>query len=225
MSNNDVLSIFSREFDQPPVITEQMLADLRANINVNDSDFDKIFPHYYQLQSAVHWSSIQVAAQIADWIKPLKRKKFIDIGCGVGKLCILLRLLTDHEIYGIEQRRNLVKIANEIIERNNLQNLFVTEENMLDLNWADYDIYYLYNPFQEHVVGEGIGVLEGNVDFDKKHFVHYTSEVFRQLAWAAPGKCLITFHGYGGSVPRSWKMTKSRHIENGDLTMWIKEGT
>lgn len=223
MSKFEVLDIFSRKFESPPILSKKTVQDIQSGDLVNDDEFDMIFPHYYSLQSPVHWSPIAVARQIAEWINPLKQKKIIDIGCGVGKLCILLQILTQHRIYGIEQRDNLVQIANEIVNRNGLKNISIKNLNMLDLNWEEYDIYYLYNPFQEHVSDDGPCIIETNIELDKKYFVHYTAEVFRQLTWAKQGKQLITFHGFGGRMPSGWRLLSSRHIEDGDLMMWVKE--
>jgi SAM-dependent methyltransferase len=219
----DVLELFPKIFSSNPVLQIEMIEKIRSGGSVKDCDFDHIFPPYYQFQSPIHWSPISVARQISQWISPLKRQSFVDIGCGVGKICLLLRILTDFEITGIEQRPKLVEIGNKIIELNNLKNISIIQMNMLELNWDLHDIYYLYNPFQEHITDAGICIIENDLDFDAKNYAQYTSEVFRQLTWARPGKVLITFHGYGGNIPSGWKMAASNHLENGDLTMWIKE--
>lgn len=215
--------LLPKKFIAEPLLTPVLIERLCSGEEVDDIDFDQIFPPYYQFQSPVHWSSIRVARQIAGWLKSLKRRSIVDIGCGVGKLCFLLRVLTDYEIVGIEQRPKLVGIANKIIKINGFKNLSIVQKNMLELDWDLYDVYYLYNPFQEHLVHEGFCSIENDIEFDRKNFAQYTSEVFRQLTWAKPGKVLITFHGYGAAVPSGWKKVEIRRIENGDLTMWIKE--
>jgi len=219
----EIVELFPKTFSTKPLLTSKLIEQIQLGKGTEETEFDHIFPPYYRFQSTVHWSSISVARQISNWIKSLNLKSVVDIGCGVGKLCLLLRILTNYEIYGIEQRPNLVEIANKIIKVNSFKNILITQMNMLDLDWDSYDIYYLYNPFQEHIAEEGFSIIEKNIEFDTKKYAHYTSEVFRQLTWAKPGKMLITFHGYGGNVPSAWTMVASRHIDNGDLTMWIKE--
>jgi SAM-dependent methyltransferase len=219
---DEVIDLFPKKFTAKPLLSVEIIEQLCLGSDIQDSEFDQIFPPYYQFQSTIHWTPIVAARQIAKWITPLGRKSFVDIGCGVGKLCLLLRILTNYRIAGIEQRPKLVGIANKILQINNFKNISIVQMNMLDLNWDKHDIYYLYNPFQEHVTDEGLCIIENDLEFDQKNYAQYTSEVFRQLSWAKPGKVLITFHGYGGSVPPSWRMVASRHIENGDLTMWIK---
>ncbi|MGZ5279808.1 MAG: methyltransferase domain-containing protein [Pseudobdellovibrionaceae bacterium] len=220
---HNVMDLLPQKFIAEPILSSVLIERLCSVEDVEYVDFDQIFPPYYQFQSPVHWSPIRVARQIADWLRPLERKSIVDIGCGVGKLCFLLRILTDYEIVGIEQRPKLVGIANKIIERNDFKNISIVQKNMLELDWDLYDVYYLYNPFQEHMVHEGFCSIDHDIEFDRKNFAYYSSEVFRQLTWAKPGKVLITFHGYGAAVPRGWRMFASLRVENGDLTMWIKE--
>jgi len=220
---DQVVSPFSRKFAAKPILPAELIEQLCLGSDIQDSKFDQIFPPYYQLQSTIHWSPIAVARQIADWIVPLHLKSFIDVGCGVGKLCFLLRILTKYKITGIEQRPNLVRIANKIVEVNRFNDISIVQMNALNLDWDKHDIYYLYNPFQEQLASEGPCIIENDIEFDQKNYVLYTSEVFRQLSWAKIGKVLITFHGYGASVPPSWRMVASRHIGNGDLKIWIKE--
>jgi SAM-dependent methyltransferase len=219
----NVSDLLPKKFITEPILTPGLIERLCSGEDVDDIDFDQIFPPYYQFQSPVHWSSIGVARQTADWLRSLQRRSIVDIGCGVGKLCFLLRILTDYKIVGIEQRSKLVGIANKIIKTNDFKNISIVQKNMLELEWDSYDVYYLYNPFQEHLVHEGFCSIENDIEFDQKNFAYYTSEVFRQLTWAKPGKVLITFHGYGAAVPRGWRMVANRRIEKGDLTMWIKE--
>jgi len=219
----EIFELFPKKFSTKPVLAPKVVEQILSGKSIEETEFDQIFPPYYQYHSTIHWSSIRVARQISNWIKPLNRKSVVDIGCGVGKLCLLLRILTNYEIFGIEQRPKLVEIANKIIKVNAFKNISITQMNMLDLNWDLHEIYYLYNPFQEHIADEDICVIEKDIELDTKNYAHYTSEVFRQLTWAKPGKVLITFHGYGGIVPSAWRMVANRHIDNGDLTMWIKE--
>lgn len=223
MPEVEIFKQYPKIFTSPPVLSKDLVHRLQNGGDVQDLEFDDIFPAYYRIVSDIHWSSIEVARQIASWLSDKPKLRLIDIGCGVGKLCLLLRLLTKHEIYGIEQRVNLVRIARTIIDQNNLKQISIKSMNMIDLDWSEYDIYYLYNPFQEHQIGNGFSVIENNIDLDPKYFAQYTSEVFRQLAWAERGKMLITYHGFGGRMPPSWRMVTSKQIDNGHLELWLKE--
>jgi SAM-dependent methyltransferase len=205
-----------------------------------DQLFDSLLPVRYRCVSNTQWTSAQVAEQIAlllESIKPTEEAgadlvatpasplTFIDIGSGVGKLCILLALRMSRsnlKFFGIEQRKNLVKISEKIRAANNLDNVHFAHRNMMELAWEKFDIYYLYNPFQEHVVEAGGSQIDHEIDFDRSFYTHYITEVYRQLSWADKGKRLITFHGYGEMVPDSWTLRASQIIEKGSLCLWEK---
>lgn len=199
------------------------MSKLRFGEDVDEDRFDRIFAPQYHLQSSVHFSPIEVARWIALWIAPLDVRRFVDIGCGVGKLCLLMRILSNHEVCGIEQRPKLVKVANKIIRSNYFKNIHVIEKNMMDLKWIDFDIYYFFNPFQEHLFAGIGGALDRDIEFDAKTYYEYTTEVFKQLNFAKRGKFLITYHGYGGEIPSRWRKLAEKRIDNGDLIFWVND--
>jgi SAM-dependent methyltransferase len=152
------------------------------------------------------------------------KARFMDIGSGVGKLCTLLSFLTNLEIFGLEQREDLFKISQTVAIQNSLSRVHFIHGNMLDLNWQEYDIFYLYNPFQEHTIGESsdIGLIDRNIALDGKYYAQYISEVFRQMTWLEPGKKVIIYHGYGSAMPPSMKLVRSHYVANGHLCLWEK---
>ena len=213
-----------------PEVLEQALTDN----SFADQLFDSWLPVKYRCVSNTQWTSARVAAQIALYVEAAEREvspasaeplKFIDIGSGVGKLCILLGMrLAQKNIrfFGIEQRKSLVKVSEQIRKVNQLTNVHFSHKNMLELSWEKFDIYYLYNPFQEHIVAAGGSQIDHEIDFDRSFYTHYITEVYRQLSWADRGKKLITFHGYGEMVPDSWTLRSSQIIEKGSLSFWEK---
>src|SRR5258708_1961026 len=104
----EIVNLLPKTFSTEPVLAPKAIEQIRSGKGIEEKEFDQIFPPYYQSQSTIHWSPISVAQQISIWIKRLNRKSVVDIGCGAGKLCLLLRILTNYEIFGIEQRPNLV---------------------------------------------------------------------------------------------------------------------
>ncbi|WP_374073491.1 methyltransferase domain-containing protein [Bdellovibrio bacteriovorus] len=215
--------LLSEKFESPPILPLELIQHLKSGVPLDDNEFDQILPPLFRFLSPVHWTSIKVAQTLAEWLQPYKGKKFIDLGSGVGKLCILLRLLTDLEIYGVEQRRNLVAISDEIVSVNNLDRVKFSNGNLIDLNWADYDIYYLYNPFQEHVSALNAFLIDSNIKMSTDHYRQYIAKVSEELKKAKEGTVLITYHGYGGSTNKFWKLIHSQFIEGGFLCMWIKD--
>lgn len=201
-------------------LTKQILTSAPS---AKDELFDEFLPEIFKKVASIHWTPIEAIRIIAEYLKDLDDdSSFIDIGSGCGKLCTILSLLVKFKIYGIEQRPELYKIAEKIKTANHLDNVNYYCGNMLEMDWNHFDVYYLYNPFQEHISGLSGMRINHKIPFDKKYYIMYTNEVYRQLCWAKPGKRLITFHGYGGSIPSTWRMVQSRVIGHGDLTMWEK---
>lgn len=196
---------------------------LLANDRVEDFEFDQILPPKFRALADTHWSPIEVARRIAAVAKDQPRARFVDIGSGAGKLCLLLALLTDLDITGIEQRNDLVKISQELCDANAPGRVQFIHGNMLTLDWDQFDIFYLYNPFQEHTCCQSRDdVIDRNVQLSRKTYAKYIDEVFRQLVLLKPKKKVITFHGYGGRMPKSLKLLESFRIENGTLQIWEK---
>lgn len=208
----------------PPLIAPEAVREIQGSDDFPDVEFDKIYPPRMAKMSNTQWSSLKVAHRIADMVGKNSKSRFIDIGSGIGKLCTLLHFLTDLEIFGIEQRKDLFEVSQAIAKANSLNRLHFIHGNMLDLNWEDYDIFYLYNPFQEHLCTyTDFALIDKNIELDRKYYVQYLDEVFRQMTWLAPGKKVITFHGYGGRMPPSMSFLNSCPVDNGELCLWEKK--
>lgn len=215
----------SENFERPPLLPSDFIQNLTSDLPLDNIEFDQVLPPLYRFLSSAQWTSIKVAQTLSAWLKPHGRKKFIDLGSGVGKLCVLLRILTDLEIYGVEQRQHLVDISRKIAAANDLDRILFSTGNLIELNWTDYDIFYLYNPFQEHVAFSDTFLIDKNIDLSRAHFNHYSAKVLEELKKVKDGSILITFHGYGGSIPKSWSMKHSQFVEGGFLSMWVKNST
>lgn len=229
--------IFSEDFKRAPKISEDFVQKLQKSFLelgippsptsveslIDDLEFDQILPPLHRFLSSAQWTSINVAQLVAKWLSPYQNKKFLDAGSGVGKLCILLRYLTDLEIYGVEQRESLVKISQEIIQTNALHRITFEQRNIHEVKFADYDIIYLYNPFQEHVCYSETLIIDKTIELDRKFFLEYTAKIFEELKNLKKGSVLITFHGYGGKVPKTWTLKYNQFVEGGFLSMWVKD--
>lgn len=214
--------ILSKEFNKNPVI-KNFDKILSKQLEFKDEHFDKILPPYYLFCSTIHWTSFEVAIIIAEWLQNYEKRKFIDIGCGPGKLCLYLRIYTTLNIHGIEQRKNLVNIANEIINTNNVSNIKILHMNMLDLRWDEYDIFYLFNPFYEHSHKVEFYHIDNNIKHCKEKYDLYLSVVYENLERLQKGKIIITYHGFGKIPPLSWKLINRKYVRSGFLEMWEKQ--
>ena len=203
----------------PPNLLESIVSGEKTY----DFEFDQALPPRLRALADIHWSPIEVARTIAFALKDCPRARFIDIGAGPGKLCLLLALMTDWEIYGIEQREDLVTVARQICDENAPGRVHMIHGNMLTLDWDHFDIFYLYNPFQEHMCGrDGTVPIDRKIHMTRRFYAKYVDEVFRQLVLLKAKQRVITFHGYGGRLPTSLKLLKSWQIEKGTLSIFEK---
>ena len=216
--------ISSKEFNKPPILPKNFEFLANNKCEIADNVFNAILPSYYRAVAAIHWTPVQIAKQIAELLIDCDPKsKFLDIGSGCGKLCVVLSYLSNIKFHGIEQRKDLFDIANRISLENQRQNVSFQLGNFLELDdWDEYDIIYLFNPFQEHITDIDGMRIDANINFSRRYFTQYINAVFWQLCSAKAGLKLITYHGYGGRIPHSWKLAKSQIRDGSDLSLWEK---
>ena len=201
------------------------LQKLRAGELITDLEFDRIFPDLVSAVSEAQWSSVEVAYYIASLLSMETKQKFLDIGSGPGKLCILLSLLTKHEFFGIEQRGTLVKVANEIIEQNKIERVHIIQGDLGSIDWNDFDMLFLYNPFQEHLSQSQAGRVNDEIELHRRFYFEYTESTYWKLVGLRPGKKVITLEGYGGPMPLTMKFHGSKFIRSATLCLWEKTDT
>lgn len=215
----------TKKFKQAPILPANFREEILADSKKSNTMFDSILPPYYKSRSTIHWTPIETTKRIAEYLSDLNddNTKFLDVGSGCGKLCIILTYLTKFHIHGIEQRKDLFTVAQKIKYANKLERVHFENINMMDFkNWDDFDVLYFFNPFQEHITDIDLMHIDDNLDFDKKYYSQYTSEVFRRLSWAKKGMKMISYHGFGGRMPDSWKLIKGDAMNDGSLCLWEK---
>ena len=77
----------------------------------------------------------------------------LDVGCGKGGAMITMACHPFARVDGIEISLELVKIARENIRRLRIENatVYLGDAATFD-RYADYNLYYMYNPFPEEVM-------------------------------------------------------------------------
>ena len=198
------------------------LQKINSGEKITDLEFDQIFPEFISAVSEAQWSSVEVAFYIASLLSTGSKQKFLDIGSGPGKLCILLSLLTKHEFYGIEQRATLVNLANEMAQQHKIDRVHFRQGDFRSIDWNDYDVLFLYNPFQEHLSQSRAGRVNDEIELHRRFYFEYTESTYWKLVGLSPGKKVITFEGYGGPMPLTMKFLGSKFIRSGTLCLWEK---
>ena len=100
---------------------------------------------------------------------------------------------------GIEQRGNLVDIAQDAARRIGTGRAQFLHGNMVGLDWSDFDGFYLFNPFYEHVASD-LPPIEGTLAFSALLYRKYVAITYNKLRHARIGARVVTYHGYGGPL-------------------------
>lgn len=203
-----------------PRSDDDLLASLRARRPVADAMFDRLYPPRWRPPSRRFWTPVRVALQAASWLDEEGPRRVLDVGSGVGKVCIVGALATRSTFTGIEQRLALVRAASTVAKRLSIEDraLFV-HGTVETIDFSKFDAFYIYNPFGENLKPEGEW-LDKSVELGEERFFHDLAVVERALDEAPIGTRLVTYHGLGGRVPDSYTMERNHWDDL--LRLWVK---
>jgi predicted RNA methylase len=201
---------------------EDIKAALRAGDRITDDDFDQILPENYERIADVQWSSVRVARTIARMLCETPDAHLIDLGCGVGKLCLLLALQTNLKLSGIERRATLIHTARRLADENvGDGRITYIQGDILDLDWDPYDVLYLYNPFMEHKCSRSSeNLIDANISLSQDAYANDVERCLEKLCDLKEGQRVITYHGFGGTMPETLQMIDSERVGNGTVRLW-----
>jgi hypothetical protein len=198
-----------------------MIDDIRARRPASDRVFDQLFPEPVRRVSSRFWTPINVARKAAN-ILAAGGGPVLDVGAGVGKFCIIGALTTDAVFHGMEHRKELVTIANAVINALGLSDRARVFQGALeDVDWSRYAGYYFCNPFEENIFPEARR-FDDLVPLNKTRFLEDTARVERELDAARVGTRVVTFHGLGARVPATYRLSPEETRGNPLLRYWIK---
>jgi SAM-dependent methyltransferase len=183
-----------------------------------DTHFDYLYPEHIKQLSPIHWTPLDIARRVASFLSA-PGHKVMDIGCGVGKFCLTAAFFNqDCSFYGIDQRRELIRHANDAKSNLNLANIDFTYGNITDIDLRDYDGLYFFNSFYENLdIQRGIdSVVERNEEL----YRFYTQLLYRKLEQQPQGCRLATYHTSKEQVPPCF--VPSGEFYHPRLKMYIK---
>lgn len=187
---------------------------------MTEDTFARLLPEYLQKASRLYFTPIHIAKTAAQWLTENGEKKILDIGAGVGKFCIVGAKNSASHFYGVEYRPSLAQLANELITHFKIENATVSHTDVLEVDFSDFDAFYLYNPFYENLISSKR--LNSEVELSGSHYRRYLKYTENQLAKTRPGTPLVTFHGNAFEIPGSFK--KIKETTDGALKLWINDG-
>lgn len=196
-----------------------VLEDLRAGRPVKDPDLDRIYPDDIRALSSKFWTPVNVAREAARLLLPEGKGRVLDVGAGVGRFCLVGALTTEGEFIGVEHRLSLVEVGREVFAAAGATRAGLIHGTPEDVDFADYDGLFFYAPFEENL-------FEGDWNID--HSVHLSADRFRDdvarteaaLVAAPVGLRVVTYQGFGGTMPASFKLIEE--AAHGYLRAWLK---
>lgn len=168
------------------------------------SAVEAAIPEHLRHLSAVHWTPAAVARRAIEWLAPAPAMRVLDVGSGVGKLCLLGARSTTSHWYGVEQEGPLVTHAREAARSLRLEErtCFV-HADALAIDWSSFEALYFFNPFDP---GTDVARVEA------------------RLAGLRPGVRVVTYCGFGGAIPAGYDLMARETIEHGELALWVRLG-
>lgn len=188
-------------------------------MGLTEDNFNSSLPENLQNRSKRFFTPFHVAQTATDWLTEDGKKTILDIGAGVGKFCIAGATYSDSFFCGIEYRPSLAKIANELIIKLNLANAVVQQGDITEVDFKNFDAFYLYNPFFENLIPSLR--LNNEVELSASLYGYYFKHTEKQLDKAKSGTRLVTYHGNNFEVPKSYIKAKENH--DSTLKLWIKK--
>lgn len=189
---------------------------IRHGEAMDDRTFDRLFPFAHRLRSWLHWTPLEVARRACSLLAPRPGARVLDVGSGVGKVCLVGALTTDATWIGIERDPAMVLAANAAATELVAHTCFLLGE-MTDVDWSSFAAFYLFNPFAE--------ILLTSDDEPPTRHAQYRADVEfveRQLAATAPGTRVVTYHGFGGEMPASFDLAHRESTGEAELCLWIR---
>jgi SAM-dependent methyltransferase len=202
------------------LIVEKLAADLRGGRKVSDLRFDHVYPPAIRTLSRTHWTPVEVALRAAELLTSSPETRVLDVGSGCGKFCTVAALAGRGRFIGIEQRPHLLATAKKVAEELGASRVSFISGNMADLDWSDYDAFYLFNPFHENLM-KSIRIDE-TVPFMKGVYSRYVEIVRAKLLIANNGTRVATYHGFGGDMPLGYQLVKKEPMGTDFLELWTK---
>lgn len=189
------------------------------NTIITEESFTRLLPDYLQRASRLYFTPVHIAKIASQWLTEGQAKKILDIGAGVGKFCMVGAINSTSHFYGVEHRPSLAELGNKLIDYFGIANATVLNENVMNVDFSNYDAFYLYNPFFENLIAPKR--LNNEVVLNGILYAHYLRHTEEQLSKTKVGTHLVTFHGNNFEVPDCYD--KAKESEDTALKLWIKK--
>ena len=111
-------------------------------------------------------------------------------------------------------------LARSIIGQANIPNAEIILGNITEIEFSNFDAFYLYNPFVENM--EPDCKIDTTVSLSEDLYEKYIEHVARQLALAPLGTRVATYHGICEEVPLGYARLEPSLGQDPSLKFWEK---
>ena len=170
------------------------------------------------------WTPVAVALRCAQLLVENPDDRILDVGSGVGKFCLIGAAISEGTFHGIEQRTELVKIADGIraLHAWASERVSFKSGNMSDEDWGSYQGIYLFNPFFEQSSGP-FCQIDDSLKYSPDTQERYIQNALQKLASTQRGTRVATYFGFGAPLPGNFRKTYFELFDKGPLEVWIKD--
>lgn len=200
-------------------IGDTSLEFLWQSLCVSDDEFSQIYPESIRKLSRRNWTPIGIAKMAAEFLVPFSGMRVLDIGSGAGKFCMVGSIYTPGYFTGVEQRNSLVELSNKLIESYFIKNVNIIHSNITEISFSDYDSFYFYNPFYEHI--DRSALIDSSIEINPLLYKSYSNYVYEQLSVAKKGTRLVTYWDGLHEFPLGYELQSSAYMDL--LKFWIKK--
>ena len=188
---------------------------------ISNDRFDQIFDQKVRRVSSVHWTPVEVALSILELLGLSEGTKVLDVGSGAGKFCLVGALNSKAHFFGVEQRQSLVKMASLLAEDFRITNASFIHGDALKIDWSEYDVIYLFNPYYENIMAAGLRI-DLDIKVSHKKYKDYILATMNKLSPLKVGTKIVTYYGFGQGLPDNYKLTTSLAVGLSQIELWTK---
>lgn len=185
----------------------------------SDAEFNQVYPQEIQRLAKRHWTPLQIAQKSAAFLATENNVRVLDIGSGAGKFCLAAAYYKPMSSFtGVEQRKNLVNIAESARQILQLENASFIDANFTQVDFSKYDHFYFYNAFYENLACTD--KIDNSIDYSRELYNYYNMYLYKLLQQTPSGTKLAAYHSLEDEMPAGFQVVK---IEMDSLLkFWIK---
>lgn len=186
----------------------------------SEARFHELFLPSLQTLARNHWTPLRVAEKAANFLAAEPASRILDIGSGIGKFCLAAAYFKPASFFfGIEQRSDLVAMAEAAQKKIGLNNISFKAGNIMDADFSRFDHFYFYNAFYENLATAE--KIDQEIAYSIVLYNQYTNFIYRQLLQKPSGTRVATYHGLNDIIPPGYLHAGSDI--NDMLHYWIRE--